>query len=147
MDTLVPHCPGLDVHKDHVVACVRHQPAHGRARCQVRTSPTLTAGLLRLADWLSQEGVIHAAMESTGVYWTAVYHTLEGSMNLLLVNAQHLKKVPGRKTDVKDCPRDRLRATPVHSTGPGTTVLPLRHRANCDPCVSVRRIASLTAVV
>jgi transposase len=103
MDTLVAHCAGLDVHKDSVVACVRHQPVHGRARCEVRTFSTLTAGLLQLADWLSQEGVTHAAMESTGVYWKPVYHILEGSVNLLLVNAQHLKKVPGRKTDVKDC--------------------------------------------
>ena len=103
MDTLVAHCAGLDVHKDSVVACVRHQPAHGRARCEVRTFTTLTAGLLQLADWLAEEGVTHAAMESTGVYWKPVYHVLEGSVELLLVNAQHLKKVPGRKTDVKDC--------------------------------------------
>jgi transposase len=103
MDTLVAHCAGLDVHKDSVVACVRHQPPQGRARCEVRTFSTLTAGLLQLADWLAQEGVTHAAMESTGVYWKPVYHVLEGSLSLLVVNAQHLKQVPGRKTDVKDC--------------------------------------------
>jgi len=103
MDTLLCHCAGLDVHKDNVVACVRHQPSQGRARSEVRTFSTLTVGLLELADWLNQEGVTHVAMESTGVYWKPVYHILEGSFTLLLVNAQHVKQVPGRKTDVKDC--------------------------------------------
>ena len=72
MDTLHPHCAGLDVHKDTVVACVRHQPPRGRARTEVRTFATHTAGLLELADWLAAEGVTHAAMESTGVYWKPV---------------------------------------------------------------------------
>jgi transposase len=103
MDSLVAHCAGLDVHKDNVVVCVRHQPVQGRAHCEVRTFSTLTVSLLELADWLAEEGVTHAAMESTGVYWKPVYHILEGSLNLLVVNAQHLKQVPGRKTDVKDC--------------------------------------------
>jgi transposase len=102
MDTLHPHCAGLDVHKDTVVACVRHQPSQGRARAEVRTFATHTAGLLELADWLAAEGVTHAAMESTGVYWKPVFHVLEGRCELLLVNAQHLKQVPGRKTDRAD---------------------------------------------
>jgi transposase len=102
MDTIHPHSAGLDVHKDTVVACVRHVAPSGRARSEVRTFSTLTAGLLELADWLTQEGVSHAALESTGVYWKPVYHILEGACALLLVNAEHVKKVPGRKTDVKD---------------------------------------------
>ncbi|HZY87945.1 MAG TPA: IS110 family transposase [Gemmataceae bacterium] len=102
MDTLHPHCAGLDVHKDTVVACVRHQPPLGRARKEVRTFPSHTAGLLELADWLAAEGVTHVAMESTGVYWKPVFHILEGRFELLLVNAQHLKNVPGRKTDPAD---------------------------------------------
>jgi transposase len=102
MDTLHPHCAGLDVHKDTVVACARHVAPSGRARSEVRTFSTLTSGLLELADWLTQQGVTHAAMESTGVYWKPVYHILEGGCELLLVNAEHVKKVPGRKTDVKD---------------------------------------------
>jgi transposase len=102
MGTLHPHCAGLDVHKDTVVACVRHQPPHGRARTEVRTFPTHTAGLLGLADWLAAEGVTHAAMESTGVYWKPVFHVPEGRCELLLVNAQHLRNVPGRKTDRAD---------------------------------------------
>jgi transposase len=103
MDLLHPHCAGLDVHKDTVVACVRHQLPHGRPRSVVRTFSTFTAGLLELADWLTDEGVTHVALESTGVYWKPVFHILEDGWTLLLVNAQHIKKVPGRKTDVKDC--------------------------------------------
>ena len=63
---------------------------------------TTTAELLDLADWLAAEGVTHVAMESTGVYWKPVYYLLEGRFELLLVNARHIKQVPGRKTDVKD---------------------------------------------
>jgi transposase len=103
MDLLHPHCAGLDVHKDTVVACVRHHLPGGRVQQEVRTFRTHTHQLLDLSDWLTAEGVTHVAMESTGVYWKPVYHLLEGLFTLLLVNAQHLKQVPGRKTDVKDC--------------------------------------------
>jgi transposase len=82
---------------------VRHQEPQGRVRKEVRTFSTVTRDLLALGDWLVAEGVSHAAMESTGVYWKPVYHLLEGRCQLLLVNAQHIKQVPGRKTDVKDC--------------------------------------------
>lgn len=103
MDTLYPHCAGLDVHKETVVVCVRHHEAGGRVRKEVRTFSTMTRDLLSLSDWLVAEGVSHAAMESTGVYWRPVYNLLEGRCELLLVNAQHIKQVPGRKTDVRDC--------------------------------------------
>jgi transposase len=103
MDTLYAHCAGLDVHKDTVVVWVRHQDPGGRVRQEVRTFGTVTRDLLALSDWLAAEGVSHAAMESTGVYWRPVHHLLEGRCQLLLVNAQHMKNVPGRKTDVKDC--------------------------------------------
>jgi transposase len=103
MDTLYPHCAGLDVHKDTVVACVRHHAGAGRPRQEVRTFATHTQGLTDLADWLVAEGVTHAAMESTGVYWKPVFNLLEGRVEVLLVNAQHIKQVPGRKTDVADC--------------------------------------------
>jgi transposase len=103
MDTLYPCCAGLDVHKATVVACVRRAEAGGRTRKEVRTFGTMTADLLALADWLAGAGVTHAAMESTGVYWKPVFHLLEGRFTILLVNAQHIKQVPGRKTDVKDC--------------------------------------------
>jgi transposase len=103
MDTLYPHCAGLDVHKDSVVACVRHAGPGGRPREEVRTFGTTTSELLALGDWLAAEGVTHAAMESTGVYWKPVWNLLEGRLALMLVNAHHVKQVPGRKTDVKDC--------------------------------------------
>jgi transposase len=103
MDTLHCHCAGLDVHKDTVVACVRHQLPTGRVRKEVRTFGTMTRDLLELADWLAAEQVTHVAMESTGVYWKPVYNLLDEQFELLLVNAQHIKQVPGRKTDVKDC--------------------------------------------
>jgi len=93
----------LDVHKDTVVACVRHAGPGGQATEHVRTFGTMTAGLLALGDWLAEQGVTHVAMESTGVYWKPVWNLLEGRLALLLANAQHIKQVPGRKTDVKDC--------------------------------------------
>ena len=102
MDTLYPRCAGLDVHKQTVVACVRRAGAGGKARQQTRTFGTTTAQLLGLADWLAEEGVTHVAMESTGVYWKPVWNLLEGQFQVLLVNAQHIKQVPGRKTDVRD---------------------------------------------
>jgi transposase len=102
MDILHPHCAGLDVHKDTVVACVRHCTPQGKVTQQTRTFATHTAALLSLLDWLRAEGVSHAALESTGVYWKPIFHLLEGHLEVLLVNARHVKQVPGRKTDVRD---------------------------------------------
>ena len=102
MDTLYPCCAGLDIHKETVVACVR-KASGGKVQQEVRTFRTETSGLLALADWLTDEQVTHAAMESTGVYWKPVWNILESVLELLLVNAEHIKQVPGRKTDVKDC--------------------------------------------
>jgi len=101
VDTLYPCCAGLDIHKETVVACVRKVSA-GKTHKEIRTFRTETSGLLALADWLTDAGVTHAAMESTGVYWKPVWNILEGVLQLLLVNAEHIKQVPGRKTDVKD---------------------------------------------
>jgi len=101
VDTLYPCCAGLDIHQETVVACVRTVTG-GKAHQEVRTFRTETSGLLALADWLTDAGVTHAAMESTGVYWKPVWNILEGVVELLLVNAEHIKQVPGRKTDVKD---------------------------------------------
>ena len=102
MEVLYPHCAGLDVHKDTVVACVRHM-ANGAVRREVRTFKTTTRELLALADWLAGEGCTHIAMEATGVYWKPVWHVLsDGDFTLLLANAAHVKNVPGRKTDVND---------------------------------------------
>jgi transposase len=104
MDLIYARCAGLDVHKATVVGCVRVPgPQRGERRGEIRTFSTTMAGLLALADWLTAQEVTHVAIESTGVYWRPVYAVLEGLMTLLLVNARHVKMVPGRKTDVKDC--------------------------------------------
>ncbi len=100
MEVLYPRCAGLDVHKDSVVA---------RVRCVsvpmadvVRTFGTTTRELLALSDWLQSLGCMHVAMEATGIYWKPVWHLLEGNFELVLANAQHIRNVPGRKTDVND---------------------------------------------
>ncbi len=100
MQVLYPRCAGLDVHKDTIVACVRcvSAPVHH----EVRSFDSTTAGLLALADWLALHGCTHVAMEATGVYWKPVWHILEGNFELVLANAQHIRNVPGRKTDVND---------------------------------------------
>jgi transposase len=102
MDLIHSCCAGLDVHKKTVVACIRRAGPDGQASRQVRTFGTMTAELIALADWLDAQGVSHVALESTGVYWKPVFHLLEGRFEVLLVNARHIKQVPGRKTDVKD---------------------------------------------
>jgi transposase len=102
MEVLFPRCCGLDLHKKTVVAC-RILPGPGQEPVrEIRTFATFTQDLLQLSDWLAQAGVTHVAMESTGVYWKPIFNLLEGSFELLVVNAQHIKAVPGRKTDVKD---------------------------------------------
>jgi transposase len=93
----------LDIHKKVVVACLITPGAKGRPHKEIRSFGTMTADWLELADWLAAAGCTHVAMESTGVYWKPIYNILEGSFELLLVNARHIKAVPGRKTDVKDC--------------------------------------------
>ena len=102
MERIHERCCGLDVHKNRVVACLRTPGPRGQ-RSEIRTFGTTTTELLALADWLTQAGCTHVAMESTGVYWKPVYNVLEGVCEVLLVNAQHIKAVPGRKTDVRDC--------------------------------------------
>lgn len=101
MELLHPRCAGLDVHKDVVVACLRIQEGP-TGRTVVESFGTTTKALLALNDWLAEHGVTHVAMEATGVYWKPVWHVLEGSFELVLANAMHVKNVPGRKTDVND---------------------------------------------
>jgi len=103
MEVLYERCCGLDVHKRTVVACLLTPGPDRRPQKQIRTFATLTKGLLDLRDWLAAAGCTHVAMEGTGVYWKPVYNLLEDRFTLLLANAQHIKAVPGRKTDVKDC--------------------------------------------
>ena len=104
MDVIVARCAGLDVHKKTVMAAVR-TPRRGGGRAEVvREFSTFTDGLVELRDWLVEERVTQVAMEATGSYWKPVWHVLEDAagFELLLVNPMHVKKVPGRKTDVSD---------------------------------------------
>jgi transposase len=103
MDIIYPRCCGLDVHKREVVACVVITEPDWTPRKAVRAFGTMTPDILALADWLAAQEVTHVAMESTGVYWKPIWNLLEDSFALLLVNARHVKAVPGRKTDVRDC--------------------------------------------
>lgn len=102
METLVERGCGLDVHQATVVACLLVVRRNGTVQKQTQTFGTTTRDLMKLRDWLLSEGCTHVAMESTGVYWKPVYAILEGAFQLVVANAQHVKKVPGRKTDVKD---------------------------------------------
>jgi len=102
MEVLHPHCAGLDVHKDSVVACVHHM-VDGDVKREVRSFKTTTKELMALSEWLSVEGCTHIVMEATGVFWKPVWHILaDGEFELVLANAAHVKNVPGRKTDVND---------------------------------------------
>ncbi len=101
MEVVYERCCGLDVHKKTIVACLITPGPGGRSK-EIRTFGTMTDDLLSLADWLVTMGCAHVAMESTGVYWKPIYNLLEGAVEILVVNAQHLKAVPGRKTDVQD---------------------------------------------
>ncbi|MGC9200297.1 MAG: IS110 family transposase [Acidobacteriaceae bacterium] len=103
MQVVYARCAGLDVHQKTVSACVQVCEPDGKKRKQVRVFASFTGDLLRLADWLREQGVTHVAMEATGVYWRPVWAVLEGQFEQLLVNPQHIKAVPGRKTDTKDC--------------------------------------------
>lgn len=103
MQTLVERGCGLDVHQATVVACLLVIRQDGRVQKQLRTFGTTTRELLQLREWLISQGCTHVAMESTGVYWKPVYAVLEGDeLEIVVANAQQVKKVPGRKTDVKD---------------------------------------------
>lgn len=137
MEVVHLHCAGLDVHKKTVVAAIIVPNGEGGQRKEVRTFGTMTADLLALSDWLLSVGVTYVAMESTGEYWKPIYNILEENFELLLANAQHIKKVPGRKTDVMDAEwiADLLR----HGLLRGSFIPPLgqrelreltRHRTN-----------------
>jgi len=102
VDVIVERPAALDVHKAQVTACVRVPDADGARRSEVVEFSTMVGGLLTLRDWLKAHGVRQVAMEATGVYWKPVWAVLEDDFELMLVNARHVKQVPGRKTDVKD---------------------------------------------
>ncbi len=102
MEVLFPAAAGLDIHKDLIAACVVLTLPTGSPIRHQQTFGTTTGDLLRLSDWLTSLAVTHLAMESTGVYWKPIYNILEANFTVWVLNAQHVKNVPGRKTDVKD---------------------------------------------
>lgn len=102
MEILSTNCAGLDVHKKTVKVCVLTHTPHGQTNKEFRTYLTTTEELLKLGDWLKERGCTHIACEATGVYWKPVFNLFEGNFTVLVVNAQHIKAVPGRKTDTKD---------------------------------------------
>ena len=102
MEELYPNCAGLDVHKKFLVACRLHVDAQGQRHKELRRFDTMLDDLQALRTWLAETTTTHVVMESTGVYWQPVYNVLEEQFTVWLVNAKHVKNVPGRKTDVKD---------------------------------------------
>jgi transposase len=102
MDVVYTHCAGLDVHKKTVVVCCMTPGAKGEKLVEHRTFGTMTADILALSDWLTSKAITHVAVESTGEFWKPIYNLLEGHVEILVVNAKHVKNVPGRKTDVQD---------------------------------------------
>jgi transposase len=102
MQIVYQRCAGLDVHKKSVVACLITVAANGQRRKEYQTFSTMTPDLWRLRDWLLERACQQVAMESTGVFWRPIFNILEGHVDVMVVNAQHIKAVPGRKTDVKD---------------------------------------------
>lgn len=102
LEAVLECCCGLDVHKKTVTAALLHGPLDQPPQELVATFATTTRGLLELRDWLESHGCTHVAMESTGIYWRPVYHILEGTVTILLVNARHMRQLPGRKTDIND---------------------------------------------
>ncbi len=98
MEIIIEKGCGLDVHKGTVVACIMG----AGIKKEIRTYTTMTHDLLRLREWLQESGITHVAMESTGVYWKPVFNILEDRFEVILVNARHVRNVPGRKTDVQD---------------------------------------------
>jgi transposase len=102
MEVLLDRCAGMDVHQETIVVCVLTPDAAGEVNSETRTFGTMTKHLFELLTYLESHGVTHIAMESTGIYWKPVYNILEGYFTVVLANAQRIKNVPGRKTDVCD---------------------------------------------
>ncbi len=102
MEVVFARCAGIDVHKRTVVVCRLTPDAQGQRVAETQTCGTTTGELLRLSDWLAAGGCTHVGLESTGEYWKPVFNILQGTCEVWLLNAAHIKAVPGRKTDVKD---------------------------------------------
>ncbi len=103
MEVVYSHCCGLDVHKDQVVACLLTPGGDAKPQEEIRRFGTMLADLEDLSAWLAAKGCLIVALESTGSFWKPIWNHLEGKVRLILVNPQHMKAIPGRKTDQKDC--------------------------------------------
>jgi transposase len=103
MQPILESCCGLDVHKSMIKACIAKGPLDKPPKFEIRTFSTMTSDLIKLKDWLMKNEVETVAMESTGVYWKPIFNILEDCFDIVLANPQYLKKVPGKKSDVKDC--------------------------------------------
>src|SRR5262245_23872289 len=102
MEVMYPECAGMDVHQESIVVCTLTTDEVGEVQKDIRTFGTMTKNLFELLKWLESKTVTHVAMESTGIYWKPVYNILEGYFTVIVANAQRIKNVPGRKTDVSD---------------------------------------------
>lgn len=134
MKDILDCCCGLDIHKDTIVACLLKGPINQQPSSEVRTFTTLSHGIKELRDWLEIQNCKHVAMESTGIYWQPVYEVLEVAfdcqISLVVVNARHMKNVPGKKTDMKDAEwiSNLLRAGLLNSSFvPDKGIRELRH--------------------
>jgi transposase len=103
MEAIIERCCGIDVHKKTITVCLMIGEAGKTPKQTIKTFRTMTEDLLACRDWLISEGCTHAVLESTGVYWKPLFNVLEDAIEVVLANARHIKNVPGRKTDVKDC--------------------------------------------
>ena len=101
MNIVYERCAGIDVHKRTVVVCVITPDKQGQRHKEHRTFSTMMPDLMQMRQWFQSLGITHVAMESTGSFWKPIFNILEGYLEVLVVNAQHLKAVPGRKTDLK----------------------------------------------
>src|SRR3712207_5753886 len=126
MEITYTHAAGLDIHKKTIVACCFTPSPKGKPHKEIRTFGTMTQDLLALSAWLTSKGITHVAMEATAEFWKPVFNLLEANFVVLVVNAQHIKHVPGRKTDVKDAAwiADLLR----HGLVRGSFIPPLPQR-------------------
>lgn len=102
MQSILKRCCGMDIHKKIIVACLLIENENGEAQTEIRHFPTMTEDILKLEQWLLENGCTHVAMESTSVYWKPIFNILEDSLNVMIVNARLIKNVPGRKTDQND---------------------------------------------
>jgi transposase len=103
MEPVLISCAGMDVHEKKVDVCIAHGPLNKSPAFKIKTFSTMTSDLLKLKDWLKEYGVTTVAMESTGVYWKPIFNILEKDFDVILANAQHIKGIPGKKSDIKDC--------------------------------------------